>query len=259
MNYAAKRYKPTPKLLLPFQWIYSLYAILTFIAILLIIFPLVIISSFFGRIKGGNFLYALCRAWGNVWLPLIGIFHRNIFEAPIEKNKQYVFVVNHVSYMDIPVIFQAIRHKHFRILGKMETSKIPIFGFLYKNAVVMVDRTNAEKRAKSIRQLKAIIRKDISVYIYPEGTFNETTEPLKTFYDGAFRIAIETQVPIKPIVFLDSMQRLHYKSPFSFTPGQSRAVILPEISVAGLTLKDIAPLKQSTYKLMEDCLLRYRP
>lgn len=258
-NYATKRYRETPKILLPVQWIYSFYAMCTFIAILLIIFPLVIISSFFGKIKGGNFLYALCRVWGNIWLPMIGIRHRNIHEAPIEKEKQYVFVVNHISYMDIPVIFQAIRNKHFRILGKMEISKIPVFGFLYKNAVVMVDRTNPEKRAQSIRRLKAIIHKDISVYIYPEGTFNETTEPLKSFYDGAFRIAIETQVPIKPIVFLDSLQRLHYKTPFSFTPGKSRAVILPEISVTGLTIKDIALVKEKTYKMMEDCLVRYRP
>lgn len=257
-DYAAQRYKPTPKLLRPLQWIYSFYAMFTFVITLLIIFPLVVISSLMGNMKGGNFLYAICRAWGNVWLPIIGIFHHNIYEATIEKDKQYVFVANHISYMDIPVIFQGIRNKHFRILGKMDMAKIPVFGLLYRTAVVMVDRTSVEKRAQSISKLKAVIQEDISIYIYPEGTFNETPNPLKPFFDGAFRIAIETQTPIKPIVFLDTLQRLHHKSPFLFSPGKSRGVILKDISVQGLTMKDVAVLKEKTYQAMDECLRRYR-
>lgn len=223
---------------------------------MLAIFPLVIASSFFG-IKGGNFLYSLCRLWGNIWLPLVGIFHRNIYESTIKKDQHYVFIANHISFMDIPVIFQAIRKKHFRILGKIEMSKVLLFGFLYKNATVMVDRGSVKKRAESIIRLKKILHQDISIFIYPEGTFNETHKPLKSFYDGAFRLAIETQTPLKPIIFLDTHKRLHYKSIFSLTPGKSRAVILPEISVEGLCINDIEALKAKAYTIMENCLLRY--
>ena len=106
--------------------------------------------------------------------------------------------------MDIPIIMKAIRKQPFRILGKSEMAKIPVFGFLYQHAVVMVDRSNAVKRAESVAKLKAFIRKGISVVIAPEGTFNMTANPLKEFYDGAFKIAIETQTPIKPILFLDT-------------------------------------------------------
>jgi len=200
----------------------------------------------------------LCRFWGDIWLPMIGIFHRNIYEAPIEKYKQYVFVANHISYMDIPVIFQGVRKKHFRILAKIEMSKIPLFGFLYRNATVMVDRGDTTKRTKSIMELRAFMKKDISIFIYPEGTFNETASPLKSFYDGAFRLAIETQTPIKPVVFLDTLKRMHYKSVWTLTPGKSRTVILPDIAVDGLGIKDIAALREQTFKVMEDCILRYR-
>jgi 1-acyl-sn-glycerol-3-phosphate acyltransferase len=253
----AYQYKPAPLLLRPLQWIYSLYAFVTFVGLLLIIFPLVIISSFFGIIKGGNMISSLCRIWGDVWLPLVGIFHRNIYEAPIEKEKQYVFVANHISYMDIPVIYQGIRTKNLRILAKAEFAKVPVFGFLYRYATVMVDRTSAESRARSIRRLKNAMQHNISIFIYPEGTFNEGEEPLKSFYDGAFRVAIETGTPLKPVLFLDTVQRLHYKSIFSMTPGRSRAVHLPEIPVDGLTLADVPTLRKKTHDIMSAGLRKY--
>jgi 1-acyl-sn-glycerol-3-phosphate acyltransferase len=245
-------------LLFPIQVLYTIIALVLFVAFMLLIFPLVVVASFFGKVKGGNYIYILCQFWADALLPILGIFHKNIFETTHDRNKQYVFVVNHISYMDIPVILKAIRKQHFRILGKSETSKIPVFGFIYKNATVMVERGSAENRAKSVRQLKRVIKKKISVVIFPEGTFNETHQPLKEFYDGAFRIAIETQTPIKPILFLDNYDRLNYKSIFSLTPGKSRAVYLDEINVDGLTMKDVSILKGKVYKLMEEKLIAYK-
>jgi 1-acyl-sn-glycerol-3-phosphate acyltransferase len=160
--------------------------------------------------------------------------------------------------MDIPIIMKAIRKQPFRILGKSEMAKIPVFGFLYQHAVVMVDRSNAVKRAESVAKLKAFIRKGISVVIAPEGTFNMTANPLKEFYDGAFKIAIETQTPIKPILFLDTFHRMHYKSIFTLSPGRSRAIYLEEISVEGLTLDDLPFLKKKVYDLMESKLIAYQ-
>jgi 1-acyl-sn-glycerol-3-phosphate acyltransferase len=160
--------------------------------------------------------------------------------------------------MDIPVLMKAIRRQHFRILGKAELAKVPIFGFLYRNAVVMVDRSDPEKRAKSVRQLKSVINKGISVVIAPEGTFNTTHQPLKEFYDGAFRIAVETQTPIKPILLLDNYDRLSYKNIFSLTPGKTRAVFLPEVNVSGLKADDASVLKEKVFRQMEERLIAYK-
>lgn len=245
-------------LIFPIRALFSVYGFVLFILIMLILFPFVIIASFFGTIRGGNMIYNICQLWSDAMLPLWGIRHRNIYEVPHNRNKPCVFVFNHISYMDIPVILKAIRKQHFRILGKAEMAKIPVFGFFYRNAVVMVDRSSVEKRARSVQKLKAVIRKGISVVIAPEGTFNMTTNPLKDFYDGAFKIAIETQTPIKPILFLDSYDRLNYKSIFTLTPGKSRAVYLEEISVDGLTVKDVTMLKEKVYSLMEEKLSAYQ-
>ena len=242
----------------PLTVILSVYGFLLFIAVMLLLFPFVIIASFFGKIRGGNFIYNICQLWADIMMVIWGIRHRNIFEVLHDRSRQYVFVFNHTSYMDIPIIMKAIRQQHFRILGKSEMAKIPVFGFFYRNAVVMVDRSSAEKRAASVQKLKAVIRKGISVVIAPEGTFNMTGEPLKDFYDGAFKIAIETQTPIKPVLFLDSYDRLNYKSVFSLSPGKSRAVYLEEISVAGLTIKDVTMLKEKVFRLMEEKLIAYK-
>ena len=246
------------KLLFPLQVIYVIYAFLLFIVFLLLIFPLVVLASFFGKVKGGNFIYLLCKLWTDTMYPLCGMYHKNFYEVPHDRNKQYVFVFNHISFFDIPVIMKAIRRQHFRILAKAELGKIPIFGFVYRQAVVMVDRSSPEKRAKSVRQLKSVISKGISVVIAPEGTFNTTHKPLKEFYDGAFRVAIETQTPIKPILFLDAYDRLSYESIFSLTPGKTRAVYLDEIPVEGLTINDVQDFKMKVYKIMEEKLIAYK-
>ncbi len=137
-------------------------------------------------------------------------------------------------------------------------AEVPLFGFIYKNAVVMVDRESASERAKIIRVLKSFLAKGISAFICPEGTFNMTNAPLKNFYDGAFRIAIETQTPVKPILFLDSYDRLNYKSIFSLSPGRSRAVYLKETLTTGLTIADLPVLKQRIYDQMEQGLTKYK-
>jgi len=246
------------KLVFPLQVLYSAYAFLVFVGFLLIIFPFVVLASFFGKLKGGNFIYRLCQLWSDTIFVCFGIRHYNHYEVPHDRNRQYVFVFNHISFFDIPIIMKTIRRQHFRILGKAELAKVPIFGFLYRKAVVMVDRSSPAHRAQSVRQLKSVISKGISVVIAPEGTFNMTHHPLKEFYDGAFRVAIETQTPIKPILFLDGYNRMSYESVLSLTPGKSRAIYLDEISVKGLTLNDTQALKQKVYKLMEEKLIHYK-
>jgi len=246
------------KLVFPLQVLYAIYAFLFFVLFLLLIFPFVVIASFFGKVRGGNYIYILCQLWSASIFPLFGMYHTNYYEVPHDRSRQYVFVFNHISFFDIPIIMKTIRRQHFRILGKAELAKIPIFGFLYRQAVVMVDRSNPANRAQSIRQLKSVISKGISVVIAPEGTFNMTHQPLKEFYDGAFRVAIETQTPIKPILFLDGYDRLSYESIFSLTPGRSRALYLDEISVEGLTLDDVKMLKEKVYRLMEEKLVQYK-
>jgi 1-acyl-sn-glycerol-3-phosphate acyltransferase len=136
-------------------------------------------------------------------------------------------------------------------------AKVPVFGFIYRKAIVTVDRSSADNRFHSVQILKSILRKGISILVFPEGTFNMTNQPLKEFYDGAFRIALETGTPIKPVLVLDAYSRMNYKTVFSLNPGHCRIVYLDEIPVDGLTLSDAAKLKEKVFVVMKEKLEKY--
>ena len=241
-----------------FQFLFSIYGFLVFLALMFILLPLFMVSFLMNYVTGGNLLYKIARFWADAFFFLIGIKPLVIAEENRDIRKQYIFVSNHISYLDIPMMLEVIRHQHVRILGKAEMTKVPIFGYIYKRGAVLVHRDNREKRSESVQSLVDFINKDISVFICPEGTFNMTHHPLKQFYDGAFRIAIETQTPILPTLFLDTYDRLNYKSIFSLNPGKCRAVYLPETSTAGLSAEDLPMLKEKIYRQMEDGLIRYK-
>jgi 1-acyl-sn-glycerol-3-phosphate acyltransferase len=240
------------------QILYSLYGFVVFLLLMFLLFPLIVAASLLGKEKGGNIIYIICRFWSDACLFLWGIRHKNYFEEPHNQGKPSILVFNHNSYMDIPILMSTFRYQHIRVLGKVEMIKVPVFGFIYKNAVVTVDRSDAAHRAKSVQILKSVLKKNISVVIAPEGTFNLTHQPLKEFYDGAFKIAIETQTPIKPVLFLDAYDRLHHKSIFSLTPGKSRAIYLAEIPIKNFGPNDTAVLKKMVFDAMEAGLKKYK-
>ncbi len=120
-------------LLKPFRFIYVIYALLTFIALMIPVFVWTLLVTPFGSIRGGNLTYKACTLWGDIWFPLIGIRHRNSYEQQLRKGEACIFVSNHISYMDIPVIVKTFRQPT-RPLGKAEIKKVPIFGLIYKTS-----------------------------------------------------------------------------------------------------------------------------
>ena len=241
----------------PFQILYCIYAMLLFVALMIPVFLWALLVMPLGRIRGGNLIYRACVLWADIWFPLIFIRHRNIDAAEYDHRAAFIYVSNHTSYFDVPVIVKTFRHP-VRALGKAEMAKVPVFGFIYRNAIVTVDRSSHENRARSVRLLKSNIQKGISVLVFPEGTFNETGEPLKDFYDGAFRIAIETGTPVQPVLMLDTWSRMHPRSVFSLTPGRSRTVFLEPVSVGGYTLQDVGRLREEVYQRMEAALIEWK-
>lgn len=241
----------------PLLWLYNFYAILCFVVLMIPVFLFAVVASFFGNIKGGNLIYRACMLWADAWFALIFIRHKNIYEEPLKKNQSYIFVANHISYLDSPIIVKTLR-RPLRALGKVEMTKIPLFGFIYKKAIVTVDRSSPANRAKSVQILKSVLRRGISVLVFPEGTFNTTHHPLKEFYDGAFKVAIESNTPIKPVLFLDSYSRMPYGKLFSLNPGVSRSVLLEAVSTEGMSSADVPFLKEKVYRLMEEKLAAYK-
>ena len=103
-----------------------------------------------------------------------------------------------------------------------------------------------------------VLKNESSILIFPEGTFNETGQQLKEFYDGAFRLAITTQTPIFPVIFPDTVSRWHYSAWWKMWPGRNRIVYLDPVNVQGITLDNLPALKQQVYSIMEAALIKYK-
>jgi len=234
--------------------IYLVYAAGLWLGIMFLILPFIFLASLLGKVRGGNITFYFLRLWAHLWFPLVGIWVRKINKDHNEKGN-FLYVVNHRSYLDACIAVKVMRLP-FRPLGKIEMKKIPFFGFIYKQSVVLVDRSSARGRSSSVREMMWMIRKGISILIFPEGTTNETDQLLTPFHNGAFRIAIETQTPLKPVLYLDSGTRLPHKG-LRLSPGRCRVLFLPSIPVQGLTMNDLPALKQQVFEVMETALRQY--
>lgn len=238
------------------QIIYNVYAALLFLTGLIIVFLLVLPVAGLGALRGGSLIYRICKVWADAWFALVGIRHRNLGALP-KKGETFVFVANHSSWLDAALVPKIFRQP-LRPLAKADTAKVPLFGFIYRRAAVMVDRINADARRRSVGRLKAVLRTGVSILVFPEGTFNESDELLGPFYDGAFRIAIETETSIKPVLILDANARMPYGKNFPLSPGSSRAIFLEAISVEGLDANDVAALRDDTRARMMTALHGWR-
>ena len=241
-----------------FLFSFTIYGFAVFLIWMLILMPLFLYAFMQESIRGGNIIYRVCRFWADAFFFMTGISYYNVGRPTYKMNEEYIFVSNHISYLDIVMMMKVIRRRNLRILGKAEMTKIPIFGTIYKRGTVSVDRSSVKNRLRSINELIEFLRKKISVFICPEGTFNTSHRPLKSFYDGAFRIAIETQKPILPVLFLDTYDRLNYKSIFSLNPGKCRSVFLEPTDTTGLSLHDLPELKKKIFHQMETALIEYK-
>lgn len=193
------------------------------------------------------------KCWSRIYSVLNFIPYEIRHRERIKRGASYIFVSNHTSYMDIPALVVTIKGQ-FRALAKKELLKIPVFGWIAQIMCVVVDRSSNESRRKSMDNLKRILGMGISVLIFPEGTQNRTKEMLQPFYDGAFRIAVETQEPMIPIVVIGAGEIMPPGRVF-IRPGKIVVVVGEEISTTGLTLADVKELREKVFGVMSQMIV----
>lgn len=219
---------------------------------MILFLPGFLIPALFGpRAIVVTHFFIKCWSWIYSVLNFIPYEIRN--RDKIKRGASYIFVSNHTSYMDIPALVVTIKGQ-FRALAKKELLKLPIFGWIANIMCVSVDRSSNESRRKSMENLKRILSMGISVLIFPEGTQNRTKELLQPFYDGAFRIAVETQQPIIPIVVLGAGEIMPPGKVF-IKPGKIVVAIGDEIPTTGLTLNDVKELREKVFGIMTQMIV----
>lgn len=193
--------------------------------------------------------HQLNRWWGFLILFMAGIrVRRHGYHFP---KGPCIIVANHRSYLDIPVCY-TIFPPRIAFLGKIELSRIPLYGWTYKRLHVIVDRKDPEARKKSLIAVAKKLKQGISVLIYPEGS-TKHPRPLGKFYDGAFVLAHELKVPLLPIVMVGTETCMSADGRFLMQPGRVDCYFHPLIP------PDDPPdvLREKVYLWMEETLRRY--
>jgi 1-acyl-sn-glycerol-3-phosphate acyltransferase len=188
----------------------------------------------------------ITKIWMRFFLFFIGCRIKIKGAHHFVKGENYVIVCNHNSLMDVPVSTPFMPRAN-KTIAKVSFSKVPIFGWVYKFGSVLVDRRNDQSRRKSYEEMKTILSLGLDMLIYPEGTRNRTGDPLKSFFDGAFRLAVDTNKRILPTVLFNSKNILPPSPSFCLFPGKIEMHFLPPVNVAGKTSKE---LKEEVFELM---------
>ena len=228
-------------------WIlYRIWFYILVIVPIIILSPILIISV--SREQWYPFFFKIARLWAKFILVGMGFRWSLEHVEELEKHKSYMFIANHTSMIDIMLMLAAV-NMPFVFVGKKELAKIPIFGFFYKKTCILVDRSSARSRQGVFLRAQRRLQSGVSVCIFPEGKVPEEHIVLDQFMDGAFRLAINHEIPIAPLVFLDNKKRFSYTF-FSGGPGILRVKKLRFLSTVGLTVKDTSTLNERARQMV---------
>jgi len=205
------------------------------------------------------YFFVLARIWAKSALFGTGFYFIIEREQKLDANKSYMLIANHTSMTDI-MLMLAVSNQPFVFVGKIELAKIPLFGFFYKRSCILVDRSNSKSRMEVFEQAHKRIKQGLSICIFPEGGVpSDESIILDNFKDGAFRLAIEHQIPIVPITFPDNKKRMSFTF-FSGSMGIMRAKVHPLINTTGMTIEnknDIRGIKTQSWNIIHKQLLEY--
>ncbi len=214
---------------------------------LLVITPILSIPMFISVafVKPGLFVFSIMRAWSKMITALMGLKVSVFGTENIDPESSYIVTPNHQGVADIHAMASALPVK-FRWVLKKELLHIPLFGWaIWCTGPIAIDRSNTAKSIEILNREKDRKLKDgWSVLIYPEGTRTPDGN-LLAFKKGAFMMAVNSGIPILPVVCNGAFKIMPKKS-IGFRPGHITLTICPPISTTGLTEKDVPELMART-------------
>lgn len=235
--------------------LYKIYAIAVFVATFLLLYPVYYISLLRKEwhpitIEVIRFHVLLMQILGGIIMVV-----RRMEKTPVKK--PYVICPNHSSYLDIPLVFRVVKD-YFIFMGKREIENYPLFHvFFTKGMNILVDRSSKMGSHKAFMQACDEIDEGNSVLIFPEATIPDNAPVLNPFKNGAFKLAIEKQVPIIPVTFTGNWRILQGSKMFKGKagPGITKVIVHKSIDTRGMTENDIGALKNKVFEVMNAPLL----
>ena len=219
---------------------------------ILILFPILIISIL--KESWYPYFFKLARIWARFILIGMGFKVKIENQQTLQKNKSYMFIANHTSMADIMLMLVSVKNP-FVFVGKKELAKIPLFGFFYKRTCILVDRSSPKSRQAVFLMAQRRLKSGLSICIFPEGGVPEEHIMLDEFKDGAFRLAINHQIPVVPLTFKDNKKRFSYTF-FSGGPGLMRVKVHEFLETKNLKIDSTKELNNIAHEIILNVLKR---
>jgi 1-acyl-sn-glycerol-3-phosphate acyltransferase len=219
-----------------------------------------ILSAFFlilFRKNAQKPVMAIYKTWSAIFFFCAGIRIQQVNREILFNNLPCIICCNHGSNLDMYIGAYTVT-LNTKPLAKVQLKKMPLLGYLFSAVCVMVDRSSKESREKSSRLMMQEIQNGNSIFLFPEGTRNKSSEPLNPFFDGAFRFAIESQRPIIALCTINA-RNITPSDGYSVRPGLIRIKYLGPYITEGLSKDDLVSLKEKVRKDMYDVLKNEDP
>ena len=227
--------------------VHTVYGFLIFALLLLLLFPLFLIPIIFPK------QFKLTGVINRWWAKLLFIFVFLPYEVEcrsrLDAKQTYIFCPNHFSYLDIPAM--GLNPINAIFVGKNDMEKVPLFGFMYRKLHITVNRRSLRSRGNSVLNSLKAIDEGKSLVIYPEGGIVAQGPPrMMHFKDGAFRTAIEKQIPIVPVTIPFNWIILPDHHPLRLHRGKVKVIFHTPIQTKGMVNSDVKKLKHEVFSVI---------
>ncbi len=213
----------------PFDWWRTVFFLIPAIATYTIILGAVSVSSILFD-RRGFFAHGCARAWSWLILATSGVDVQATGLEQLEPGRTYIFVSNHQSIYDIPILFCTL-HYQLRIIAKKSLGRFPFIGWhLQRTGHLLVDRRNPDPRG-ILRQWKGLVAKGLSLIVFPEGTRSQDGR-VGRFKAGGFLLAIQAGLPVVPVAVSGS-RHVMLKNRLMTRPGRVVLAVRAPIETTG--------------------------
>lgn len=236
--------------------IWKTFFVIYFVVTMVLLYPFFYL--FLSREKWYRYSFRLMRFWAKMLCAGAGVYPIISDNSQGRPEGPYIICSNHSSYMDIIVMYVVVRD-YFVFMGKQELSKAPLFNIFFKDMNILVDRKSKVGSHRALLRASEDIKKGHCIAIFPEGTISKEAPTLRPFKNGPFKLAIDHQIPILPITFLDNYKLLP-DSPYfkkGSRPGLARVIVHPPIPTTGMTEDDLVSLRTRLFELTDQTLKEY--
>jgi len=232
--------------------IYSTYGMLVFAFTFLVLLPFFVLTIEIPGLK--KYGRMLNRVWAKVFFVLLFLRVNYQNKHHLKSSRQYIIVANHFSYMDIPALGLIPTDAIF--IGKSSLGKVPLFGYVFRNLHIAVDRNSMKSRGDTILKTREALDRGSSVVIFPEGGIIATDPPMMgKFKDGAFKTAKEKKIPIIPVTLSYNHLILPDDGKFLLNFKSAKVVFHAPITVEQLETSTASELKDRCYSIIQNQLL----